>query len=65
MTMAVALGTSTPTRCGGGDEDLRFVFAETFHDGVFSSLEGGVEKAEFQLRKNFLGEALVFLRSRL
>ena len=46
----------------GGDEDLRFVFAEAFHDGVFFFAgEAAVEKAEFQRGEDFLGEALVFV----
>ena len=46
----------------GRDEDLRFVFAETFHDGVFFFAgKAAVEKAEFQFGEDFLGEALVFV----
>jgi hypothetical protein len=45
-----------------GNEDLRFVFAEAFHDGIFFfAREAAVEEAEFQFGENFLGEALVFL----
>ena len=46
----------------GGDEDLRFVFAEAFHHGVFFfAPEAAVEEADFQLRKNVFGEPLVLV----
>ncbi len=46
----------------GGDEDLRFVFAEALHDVVFFFAgEAAVEEAEFQFRENFFGEALEFV----
>jgi len=47
---------------GGGDEDLRFVFAEAFHDGVFFfAREAAVEEAELEFWKNFFREALVLV----
>jgi len=46
----------------GGDEDLRFVFAEAFHDGVFFfARKAAVEETEFQFGENFFREALVLL----
>ena len=43
----------------GGDEDMRFVFAETFHDGVFFFAgQAAVEKAEFQFGEDFLERRL-------
>ena len=46
----------------GGDEDLRFVFAEALHDVVFFFAgEAAVEEADFQFGEDFFGEALVFV----
>src|SRR6266852_1499716 len=46
---------------GGGDEDLRFVFAEALHDFFFFVAgEAAVQEAELELGKNFAREALVF-----
>src|SRR5713226_3825234 len=45
---------------GGGDEDLRFVFAEALHDFfLFVAGEAAVQEAELELGKNFAREALV------
>ncbi len=43
---------------GGGDEDLRFVFAEALHDFFFFVAgEAAVQEAELELGKNFAREA--------
>jgi len=45
---------------GGGDENLRFVFAETLHDFSFSSLERRpCKRPKLELGKNFARQALV------
>src|SRR5216684_5428678 len=47
---------------GGGDENLRFVFAEALHDFFFFVAgEAAVQEAEFELGKNFAREAFVFV----
>src|SRR5260370_532208 len=47
---------------GGGDEDLRFVFAEALHDCFFLVAgAAAVQEAELELGKNFAREALVFV----
>src|SRR6266478_2574389 len=46
---------------GGGDEDLRFVFAEALHDFFFFVAgEAAVQETELELGKNFAREAVVF-----
>src|SRR5712692_201986 len=48
----------------GGDEDLRFVFAEALHDFFFFVAgQAAVQEAELELGKNFAREALVFFHS--
>ncbi len=44
----------------GGDENLDFVAAKLFHDGVlFVVLQAAVQQTDFQFWKNFGGEAIV------
>src|SRR6267378_4495977 len=47
---------------GGGDEDLRLVFAEALHDFFFFVAgEAAVQETELELGKDFAREALVFV----
>src|SRR5689334_11923362 len=44
---------------GGGDENVRFVFAKAFHDGVFFFAgKAAMKEAELELRKYFFRKTL-------